>query len=121
VRDEVRRHLPPDGLTDKAFAVLRATGGVPARLLLAGLKLSADQLAVVLLNAHDSIGPQVYTRLFGQPGQPDLVLRMVQQGLVAGIGDDSSLADCALFIRRLFARAAGGTGGAPPQRPSAAA
>ncbi len=120
VRDEVRAHMPPEGRSDKAFAILRGTGGVPARLLLSGLKLSADQLAVVLLNAHAAVGPQVYARLFGQPGQPELVLRMVQQAMVAGIDAGTSLGVCASFIRNLFTRAAGGAPGGP-SRPASAA
>lgn len=105
---EVRAQLPQADTVLRVNEVLRDVGGVPARLLLTGLHLTAEQLAVIIFNARDAVGPEVFLRLFGQPGKPELVLRVVERGIAGGIGPQTSLADCAAFIRRLFSRAAAG-------------
>ena len=108
---EVRSQLPQADTVVRVNEVLRDVGGVPARLLLTGLRLTTEQLAVVIFNARQAVGPEVFLRLFGQPGKPELVLRVVERGIAAGIGPETPLSDCAAFVRRLFTRAAAGRAG----------
>ncbi len=105
---EVRAQLPQADTVVRVNEVLRDVGGVPARLLLTGLRLTTEQLAVMIFNARQAVGPEVFLRLFGQPGKPELVLRVVERGIATGIGPETPLADCAAFVRRLFNRAAAG-------------
>jgi hypothetical protein len=101
---EVRAQLPNASQVLRVTDILRDVGGVPARLLLTGLKLSAAQLAVLIINAHATTGSEVFLRVFGQPGQPEMVLRVIERGLAGDIGPETSLADMATFIRQLFSR-----------------
>jgi hypothetical protein len=108
LRPEVRSQLPQADTVVRVNEVLRDVGGVPARLLLTGLRLTTEQLVVVIFNARHAVGPEVFLRLFGQPGKPELVLRVVERGIASGIGPETPLAECAAFVRRLFTRAAAG-------------
>jgi hypothetical protein len=101
-RPDVRAHLPADPV--RPGDVLRGIGGMPAKLLVAELGLRVDQLAVVVLTAHAVLGAEVFARLFGQPGEAELVMRVTQKARLAGIGQRSALADCAAFVRTLFER-----------------
>mgnify|MGYP000943483208 CR=1 FL=1 len=84
--------------------ILRSVGAIPTKLLVAELGLRLDQLAVVLLVAHDVVGMDVFRRIFGQPGNPEMVMRVTQRARAAGIGQHSPLDQCAAFVRELFAR-----------------
>lgn len=89
------------GLTDVFWKV----GGAAARILFCGLGLLPEQLGIMLVTAHAQMGKDVFNRLFGIPGQPELVIRLVQQGQSEGIGKTTPLAECAGFIINFVKRA----------------
>lgn len=101
---EVRATVPnPDNI--RAIAdVLRDVGSVPALALVEGLGLRKDQLAVMLLVAHDCIGTIVFGRLFGTRADPELLDRILVRARLHGIGPDSGVIECAIFMRSVFAR-----------------
>ena len=101
-RPDVRAQLPTDPV--RPGDVLRGIGGMPAKLLVAELGLRVDQLAVFVLTAHAVLGAEVFARIFGQPGEAELVMRITQKARLAGIGQRSPLADCTAFVRTLFER-----------------
>ena len=80
-------------------------GGAAARILFCGLGLLPEQLGVMLATAHAQMGKDVFNRLFGIPGQPELVVRLVQQGQSEGIGRTTPLVECAGFIINFVKRA----------------
>ena len=107
LRPDVRKEMPEGGNGIRLTDALRDVGGSPARLLLCGLQLSPEQLAVILINARARMANGVFQRVFGPPGQPELVLRVIQRALDSGIGPEASLGQCAAFTRELFARGGG--------------
>ena len=86
-------------------------GANPILTLANGLKLSPEQLGIMLVWAYSEMGQDVFSRLFGFPGQPELIARLVGDGLTQGIDDATSLAECARFIPDFLRRAT-----APRQR-----
>lgn len=104
LRPDVRAQLSgaPAGL--RLTETLKGVGGMPAKLLVAELGLRVEQLAVVLLVAHETVGPDVFGRIFGQPGEVELVMRVTQKARLAGLCQRSGLDECAGFVRTLFAR-----------------
>ncbi|MGE5514662.1 MAG: hypothetical protein ACM31D_02460 [Bacteroidota bacterium] len=107
LRPDVRAQLKvaPSGL--RLTETLKAVGGMPAKLLVAELGLRVEQLAVILLVAHEMVGDDVFGRIFGQPGEAELVMRVTQKARLAGLTQRSPLEDCAGFVRALFARFTG--------------
>jgi len=101
---DVRAVLPNADHIVSSAATLRAVGAGPAAALVEGLALRKDQLAVMLLVAHDSIGGTVFGRLFGTRADPELVSRILHRARLHGLGPDSAVIDCAIFMRSLFAR-----------------
>ncbi|RAU22151.1 hypothetical protein CU669_10405 [Paramagnetospirillum kuznetsovii] len=101
---EVRAALPNADQIVKIGDVLRGVGGIPAATLVEGLGLRKDQLAVMLMIAHDSIGSTVFGRLFGLRADPELVSRIVDRARIRGLGPGSDVLDCAIFMRGVFAR-----------------
>jgi hypothetical protein len=101
---EVRATVPnPDNI--RAIAdILRTVGSVSALALVEGLGLRKDQLAVMLLVAHDCIGTIVFGRLFGTRADPELLDRILVRARLHGIGPDSGVIECAIFMRSVFAR-----------------
>jgi len=101
---EVRATLPhPDNI--RAIAdILRSVGSGSALALVEGLGLRKDQLAVMLLVAHDCIGTIVFGRLFGPRADPELLDRILVRARLHGIGPDSGVIECAIFMRSVFAR-----------------
>jgi hypothetical protein len=84
--------------------VLRGVGGEVAATLVVGLGLSKAQLAVILLVSHECIGAEVFGRIYGIPGRPHLVARIVEHAQRAGINAHAPLPACSTFVRGLFAR-----------------
>ncbi|MDO8607950.1 MAG: hypothetical protein Q7R40_15560 [Phaeospirillum sp.] len=101
---EVRASLPNADQIVKIGDVLRGVGGQPTITLVEGLGLRKDQLAVMLMVAQDSIGSTVFGRLFGPRADPELVSRIVDRARIRGLGPDSDVLDCAIFMRGVFAR-----------------
>jgi hypothetical protein len=101
---EVRASLPNADQIVKIGDVLRGVGGIPATTLVEGVGLRKDQLAVMLMVAHDSIGTTVFGRLFGPRADPELVARIVDRARLRGLGPESDVLDCAIFMRGVFAR-----------------
>lgn len=104
LRPDVRAQLNGGAAGLRLGDSLRGVGGMATKLLVAELGLKIDQLAVILLVAHETVGPDVFNRIFGLPGEIDLIMRVTQKARLAGIGQRSSLADCAGFVRTLFGR-----------------
>lgn len=104
LRPEVRAQLSIAPAGPRLTETLRGVGGMSAKLLVAELGLRVEQLAVILLVAHETVGQEVFNRIFGQPGEVELVMRVTQKARMAGLGQRSSLGDCAAFVRALFAR-----------------
>lgn len=104
LRPDVRAQLgsAPTGL--RLTETLKGVGGMPAKLLVAELGLRIEQLAVILLVAHETVGAEVFGRIFGQPGETELVMRVTQKARLAGLTQRSPLDECAGFVRALFAR-----------------
>lgn len=104
LRPDVRSQMrdTPSGL--RLTDTLKGVGGLSAKLLVAELGLRVEQLAVILLVAHETVGPDVFTRIFGQPGEAELIMRVTQKARLAGICQRSELDECARFVRTLFAR-----------------
>lgn len=102
LRPHIRKHLPAPTQTLRNLEILRSVGAVPVKLLVAELGLTTDQLTVVLLVAQEALGPENFTRMFGRPGDAATVMRLTQRVRQAGIGQSSSLEECAEAIRRLF-------------------
>ncbi|TAN55318.1 MAG: hypothetical protein EPN20_20415 [Magnetospirillum sp.] len=101
---EVRAALPNADQIIKIGDVLRGVGGQPTITLVEGLGLRKDQLAVMLIVAQDSIGSTVFGRLFGPRADPELVSRIVDRARIRGLGPESDVLDCAIFMRGVFAR-----------------
>jgi len=101
---EVRATVPnPDNV--RAIAdILRTVGSGSALMLVDGLGLRKDQLAVMLLVAHDCIGTIVFGRLFGPRADPELLDRILIRARLHGIGPESGVIECAIFMRSVFAR-----------------
>ena len=78
--------------------IFKDVGGPAARILVNGLNLTPEQLCVVLVWAYAHMGEEVFVRLLGHPGQPELVTRLVQHGLATGIQAATPLDVCANFI-----------------------
>ncbi len=102
-RPEVRAQIVTDGHIPHLADALRQVGALPAKLLVAELGLRTDQLAVILLLSHQMMGSEVFGRIFGQPGEVELVMRLTQKARIAGISQRSPLPCCATFVRELFA------------------
>jgi len=103
LRPDVRAQLG-QGAVLKPMDTLRGVGGLPAKLLVAELGLRVDQLAVFLLVSRDAVGPEIFARVFGQPGEVEFVMRVTQRARVEGISQKSSLAEVSAFVRQVFAR-----------------
>lgn len=101
---DVRAVLKQPEQVLRSTDVLRGVGGEVTATLVVGLGLSKAQLVVFLLISHECIGAEVFGRIFGIPGRPHLVARIVEHAQRAGIGRDASLPACTTFVRALFAR-----------------
>lgn len=104
LKPELRRLLKNGDQLLKANEMLRGVGGIPAKLLVAELGLRMDQMAAILLTAHETIGPDMFLRVFGQPGDAKVVMSFTQKAREAGIDQKSGLEDCSAVVRTLFAR-----------------
>lgn len=104
LRPDVRAELKLTGQMLKVSETLRRVGGLPAKLLVAELGLRVDQLAVFLLVAYETMGPEVFDRIFGQPGEIELLMRVTQKARLAGLCQRSALTECSRFVRETFAR-----------------
>lgn len=101
----LRAQLRPRPAEAPLSQPLRETGTMAAKLLVAELGLRLDQLAVVLLVAHETIGAESFARFFGPHADAALVIRMTQRARQAGLNQGTALGDCAAFVRELFKRA----------------
>jgi hypothetical protein len=105
LRDESLRTLIKSGRRMSLMTeALSAVGGASAKILVAELGLRLDQLALVLLVAHEAAGPETFARVFGHPGDPAMLMRLTHKARQSDISQTSSLTDCAAFMRNLFRR-----------------
>lgn len=103
-KDELRALVKDGHSTPRMAEVLSGVGGMPAKLLVAELGLRMDQLATLLLVANEALGPDMFVRMFGQPGDTNMVMKVTQKARLAGLSQRTPLPDCAKFIRETFAR-----------------
>ncbi|MBC7951085.1 MAG: hypothetical protein H7Z12_04570 [Rhodospirillaceae bacterium] len=103
LRPEVRAQLGSAAHGLRLTETLRGVGGLSTKLLVAELGLRLDQLAVFLLVAHQAIGPNLFGRVFGMPGEVELVMRITQKARLAGLSQKSSLLDVSTFVQQAFA------------------
>lgn len=103
-RTDVRAQLRPRPADQPLSSPLRETGTMAAKLLVAELGLRLDQVAIVLLVAHETIGTEAFARFFGPAADAAIVIRLTQRARQAGLNQTSALAECADFIRLLFKR-----------------
>lgn len=104
LKPEVRKVLPNGGHSVHVTSLLRGVGGPAAAALTRDLGLGMDQMAVFLVSAQGALGNEVFSRMFGPDADPRLLLRLVDHAKAAGLAPDSSLADCAKFVAKVFAR-----------------
>lgn len=104
LKPDVRAQIKDAEQTIKMGERLRKVGATPAKILVAELGLRVDQLTVFLLAAHEIVGDDVFLRIFGQPGNAEMVMRITQKARLVKLTQDSPLADCKSFARELFAR-----------------
>ena len=104
-RPEIRAQLRPRSADMPLSQPLRETGTMAAKLLVAELGLRLDQVALVLLVAHETIGAPSFANFFGPSANVAVIMRMTQHARQAGLTQTSSLAECAEFVRQLFKRA----------------
>lgn len=102
---DLRAQLRPRSADQPLSAPLRETGTMAAKLLVAELGLRLDQVATVLLVAHETIGPDSFARFFGPNADAAIVIRLTQRARQAGLTQASDLNECASFVRQLFKRA----------------
>ncbi|MBC7908661.1 MAG: hypothetical protein H7Y60_18185 [Rhodospirillaceae bacterium] len=104
LRPDVRAQLGSSAQGLRLNDALQGVGGLIAKLLVAELGLRQDQLAVFLLVAHETIGANLFNRIFGQPGEVKLIMRITQKARLAALSQKSSLPECAAFVRQAFAK-----------------
>lgn len=105
-RQEVRDLAKAGNSTPRMAEILSGVGGMPAKLIVAELGLRMDQLAVLLLVAHDTLGADLFVRMFGQPGDTNMVMKLTHKARQAGLSQRTPLPDCAKFVQQAFARPA---------------
>lgn len=103
-KPELRQLVKDGNSTPRMAEILSGVGGMAAKLLVAELGLRLDQLAVVLLVANDTLGKDLFVRVFGQPGETAVIMRMTQKARLTNLSQRTSLEDCAQFVREGFAR-----------------
>jgi hypothetical protein len=103
LRPDVRAQLSNAPTGVRLTETLKGVGGLSAKLLVAELGLRVEQLAVILLVAHETIGADLFGRIFGQPGEVELIMRLTQKARLAGLNPRTPLNECAAFVRQLFA------------------
>lgn len=104
-KPDLRAQLRPRPTDQPLSQPLRETGTMAAKLLVAELGLRLDQVATVLLVAHETIGAESFTRFFGPNADAAIVIRLTQRARQAGLTQASGLGECAEFVRQLFKRA----------------
>lgn len=104
LRPDVRAQLTNAPTGVRLTETLRGVGGLATKLLVAELGLKVEQLAVILLVAHETVGPDIFGRIFGQPGEAELIMRITHKARLAGLNQRSPLGECSAFIRGLFTR-----------------
>jgi len=82
---------------------LSRTGAATVRQLAVGYGLPADRLAVFLAAAADTLGGDIFERLFGPGADAVLVDRIIARARASGLKPDSPPAAFNAFMRRLFA------------------
>lgn len=103
-RPQLRAQLRPRPAGAPISQPLRETGTMAAKLLVAELGLRLDQLATILLVAHETIGAEAFARFFGPNADAAVVMRMTQRARQAGLNQGSDLPACGDFVRALFRR-----------------
>lgn len=102
---KVRAVLPDPSAAVRVSATLGLVGGSTAKVIVGGLGLRADQLAVLLIGAHHAMGEDAFIQLFGVNGRLDAVNRMVERARGEGIDQNTPLEKIADLARRGFAPA----------------
>lgn len=99
---ELRSHLRDGDQMVRATGLLGSVGGLAVKMLVGELGLRKDQLALLLLGIHETVGDANFQRLFGLPGNADAIGKLIVRAKAANLGQHMPLADVAAFIRRTF-------------------
>lgn len=103
LREERLRGLVKSGRRMSLMTeVLSGVCGGAAKILVAELGLRLDQLALVLLVAHEVMGANEFGRCFGPPGDPAKLMRFTHKIRQAGMTQDMGLDRCARIIKDAF-------------------
>lgn len=100
---KVRAVLPDPSAAVRVSATLGLVGGSAAKVIVGGLGLRTDQLAVLLIGAHHTMGEDAFIQLFGVNGRLDAVNRLVDRARAEGIDQETPLEKIAELARRGFA------------------
>jgi hypothetical protein len=100
---KVRAVLPDPSAAVRVSATLGLVGGNVAKVIVGGLGLRSDQLAVLLIGAHHTMGEDAFIQLFGVNGRLDAVNRLVERARAEGIDQGTPLEKIAELARRGFA------------------
>ena len=104
LQPEVRSLLKNGGITLHLTNILSAVGAEAAKALVGHLGLGMEQLAVLLLSAHEIVGDSVFLRLFGPNAEPAVLDRFVLRARNAGICTSSGLTEMNGFVTSVFTR-----------------
>lgn len=103
---KIRAALPDANAAVRVSAILGLVGGNAAKVIVGGLGLRADQLAVLLIGAHHTLGEDAFIQLFGVSGRLDGINRLVEQARTEAIDQNTPLDKIAELARRGFAAVA---------------
>ena len=106
---KIRAALPDPSAAVRVSATLGLVGGNVAKVIVGGLGLRSDQLAVLLIGAHHTMGEEAFIQLFGVSGRMEAINRMVERAREEGIDQETPLDQIAELARRGFAPSTQGT------------
>ncbi len=99
----VRAVLPDPGAVVHLTQMLSTVGAPAATALVRTLGLRVDQLAVFLVSAHSILGDHRFDEVFGLPGRPDVVGKLLTRAQAAGVDHTTPVRLIAALSRTAFA------------------
>lgn len=95
---KVRSALPNAEQTVRITGVLQGVGGLVTKQIVGELGLRKDQLAILLLTAHTVLGEANFERVFGLPGKPDYVGKILARAKAFKIDQHTPVTEIAQFM-----------------------
>ena len=99
---QVRAVLPDTGAAVRINSVLGMVGAGAAKMLVGSLGLRTDQLAVMVMWSHHSMGEQAFLGVFGTSGKMEAVDRIIDRCRAAGVDQDTPLPEIVALVQRGF-------------------